>query len=152
MPVDKASRIRAVHAACKAQGIDDTQRRAIQLQITGKASLTEMGLGEIGRLLSHLNRGTGKRPANPWAFVFRLPPERRQLAQKLYRLAQRIGALQQPPLDVMPLAYMNQIARRMLGMDKPEFDSVWVGIELADETTLYKIMQAMAVYLQRHAG
>ena len=52
----------------------------------------------------------------------------------------------------MPLAYMNQIARRMLGMDKPEFDAVWVGIELADETTLYKIMQAMAVHLQRHAG
>ncbi len=48
--------IRAVRAACRAQGIEDDDRRAMQLEITGKASLGAMTPAEIGRVLDRLNR------------------------------------------------------------------------------------------------
>lgn len=47
---------RAVHAACRANQIDEDTRREIQSDLFGKASLSDMTLGEIARLLDHLNR------------------------------------------------------------------------------------------------
>lgn len=55
----KAARIKAIHAACRAQGIDDEARRAIQVQLTGKESLSEMAYAEVNKVLDHLNRGSG---------------------------------------------------------------------------------------------
>lgn len=49
--------IRAVRAACRAQGIEDDDRRALQREVTGKASLGDMTPAEIGRVLDRLNRG-----------------------------------------------------------------------------------------------
>lgn len=46
----------AVHAAAKKQGIEPDDRHAIQLEVTGKASLTAMSLPEIGQVLDRLNR------------------------------------------------------------------------------------------------
>ena len=50
----------AVHAAAKRQGLDEDDRRALQLEVTGKGSLTELTLPEIGRVLDRLN---ANRPA-----------------------------------------------------------------------------------------
>lgn len=47
----------AVRAACKRQGIDDDTRKAMQQQLIGKASMSDMSLPELGRLLDHLNKG-----------------------------------------------------------------------------------------------
>lgn len=47
---------RAVFAACKRLGLDSDARRDVQLGVTGKASLSDMDLGEIGRVLDALNR------------------------------------------------------------------------------------------------
>ena len=55
----KAARIKAIHAACRTQGIDDEARRAIQVQVTGKASLSEMDYNQVSKVLDHLNRGSG---------------------------------------------------------------------------------------------
>ena len=55
----KAARIKAIHAACREQGIDDEALRAIQVQITGKASLSEMDYSQVSKVLDHLNRGSG---------------------------------------------------------------------------------------------
>jgi len=55
----KAARIKAIHAACRAQGIDDSERKRLQMQITGKGSLTEMGYDEVTKVLDHLNRAGG---------------------------------------------------------------------------------------------
>lgn len=60
----KAARIRAIYAACRAQGIDDDTRHDLQRAITGRASLSEMNLQEVTQVLEHLNkRGPAKRPA-----------------------------------------------------------------------------------------
>ena len=55
----KAARIKAIHAACRHAGIDDEARRAIQVQVTGKASLKEMSYDEVSKVLDHLNRAAG---------------------------------------------------------------------------------------------
>jgi len=50
-----AARRRAVFAACRAQGLDDDTRRALQKRLTGKDSLAEMSPREVARVLDHLN-------------------------------------------------------------------------------------------------
>jgi phage gp16-like protein len=60
--------IGAVRAAAQRTGLADDDRRALQAQITGKSSLSDMTLAEIGRVLDHLNRGwqpTGNRATTP---------------------------------------------------------------------------------------
>ena len=46
----------AVRAASKRLGLEDDDRKAIQLEITGKPSMADMTLGEIGQVLDRLNR------------------------------------------------------------------------------------------------
>ncbi|QCI93244.1 regulatory protein GemA [Novosphingobium sp. EMRT-2] len=48
---------RAVRAACHANKMDDDDRKALQSRLIGKESLSDMTIGEMARLLDHLNRG-----------------------------------------------------------------------------------------------
>lgn len=59
---------RAVHAACRKNGLDDDDRKAMQVEICGKASLSDMTVAEIARLLDRLNRNS-KAPAGHRAHV-----------------------------------------------------------------------------------
>ncbi len=52
----KAARIRAIHAACRAQGIDEDARHDLQRALTGRASLGEMNLQEVTQVFEHLNK------------------------------------------------------------------------------------------------
>ena len=124
--IKKHSRMRAIHAACRAHGIDDSERKRLQVQITGKASLTEMQLPDLDDVLNHLNRigrgiqgipsgDAGHKQPNPWAFVFRLTPERQKMAKKVFRLAEKLGAAQTPPVGVMNMEHIEGIARQMRG-------------------------------------
>jgi hypothetical protein len=49
--------IGAVHAAAKGAGLDEEDRRSIYAEETGKPSLSDMTLAEIGKVLDRLNRG-----------------------------------------------------------------------------------------------
>lgn len=139
----KQTRIKAINAACGKLKIGTEERHALQLQITGKASLTAMALPELEDVLSHLNRiAQGK--ANEWGFVFKLAPERQSSAKKIYRLAQRIGALQNPPVPVMGKRYIEGIAERMKGADTV--------LEFCDTAELHKIVQMLEVFIKRHGG
>ncbi len=62
---DRARLIRSVHAACKAQGLDEDARRDVQVGATGKASLSDMDAAEISRVLSRLNRGSKAPSSHP---------------------------------------------------------------------------------------
>lgn len=139
----KQARIKAINAACGKLKIGRDERHTLQLQITGKASLTEMALPELDDVLSHLNRiGKGGKPADEWKFVFRLSLERQSYARKIYRLAERIGALQSPAVPVMSKAYVEGVARQMRGCDQP--------LEFCDCEQLHKIVQALEVFVKRH--
>ena len=137
----KASRIGAVNAACRAQGIDDETRHALQVQITGKASLKDMTVFEIDSVLNHLNRNGAAKPS-AWGFVFKLPAERRGLCKKIFRLAERVGAAQTPPVGAMSKRYIEGIAEHMLGADTV--------LEFCDAATLFKIVQALEIHCKRN--
>ncbi|WP_370176258.1 regulatory protein GemA [Sphingobium abikonense] len=47
----------AIRAACKRQRIDDDMRKDIQASLIGKASMSDMTIAELGRLLDHFNKG-----------------------------------------------------------------------------------------------
>ena len=138
----KTARIRAVHAACRAQGIDDETRKAIQLQTTGKASLKDMSALDLNDVLDHLNKRANGRAGNEWAFVFRLPGERQGYAKKIFRLAERIGAAQTPPVGPISKRYIEGIAEQMLGADTV--------LEFCDAGILHKVVQALEIYCKRH--
>jgi len=48
--------IQAVRAACHRLGLDDDARRETQLALTGKTSMTEMSIAELGIVLDRLNK------------------------------------------------------------------------------------------------
>ena len=137
----KTSRIKAVHAACRAQGIDEDTRHALQVQITGHASLKDMSVFDLDSVLNHLNRHGAAQP-NAWGFVFKLPAERRDLCKKIYRLAQRVGAAQTPPVGAMSKRYIEGIAERMIGAGTV--------LEFCDPALLRKVIQALEVYCKRN--
>lgn len=140
--VFKAARIRAICAACGKKGlnISEDERHDIQLQVIGKASLSDMSLEELNRLHDHLNQRA--KPGNEWAFTFNLPESRRLYAQKIYRLAERVGKLQTPPVPVASKAYIEGITAQMRGATQP--------LEFCDPTQLHKVVQALEVYVKRH--
>lgn len=49
-------KMQAVRAAIRRHGIDEDDRRALQLQVTGTASMADMTPGQLEELLDHLNR------------------------------------------------------------------------------------------------
>ena len=53
---DRARLMRACHAACRKLGLDDDARHDVQIGVTGKTSMRDMDVGDLGRLLNHLNR------------------------------------------------------------------------------------------------
>ena len=141
----KQSRIKAINAACGKLKIGREERHQLQLQITGKASLTEMALPELNDVLSHLNRiAKGSKPADECKFVFKMAPERQSYCKKIFRLAERIGALQKPPVPVMSKAYIEGITGQMRGCDQP--------LEFCDCAQLHKVVQALEVFVKRHGA
>ena len=147
----KQSLIKTVHAICgkKALALSEDDRHAVQLQVTGEVSLSAMTLPQLEDLVRHLRRlqkasGQAASPANEWRFVFGLPPERKSYAKKIFRLAERIGAMQQPPVPVMSKAYIEGITAQMRGADQP--------LEFCDCEQLHKVIQALEVFVKRHGG
>jgi phage gp16-like protein len=141
--VIRSARIRAIHAACKARGIDEDTRRAMQLQITGKTSSKDMSITDINAVLDHINRGQ-RETTNEWAFVFNLVPSRRLYGKKIFRLAERVGKLMTPPVPVASKAYIEGIASQMAG------GGVFTPLEFCDPERLHKIVQALEIYVKRH--
>jgi len=141
----KSNRKASINILCGDLGIGRDERHAIQRQVTGKSSLTEMSLAELDDVLNHLRKSqNGKRPEEEWKFVFRLALERQSYAKKIYRLAERIGKLQTPPVGVMSKAYIEGICRQMRGCDQP--------LEFCDCEQLHKIVQALEVFVKRHGA
>ena len=137
----KQSRIRAVHAACRSLGIDDDLRKEIQVGVTGKNSLTDMTAWELSDLLDHLNHRAKGTAQNEWKFVFKLAKDRQPHAKKIYRLAERIGAAQTPPVAVMSKAYIEGITQQMTGTEHP--------LEFCDAQQLHKVVQMLETHCKR---
>jgi phage gp16-like protein len=112
------------------------------LQTTGKASLKDMSALDLNDVLDHLNKRANGKDGNEWAFVFKLPAERQALAKKIFRLAERMGAAQNPPVGPMSKRYIEGIAEQMLGADTV--------LQFCDAGILHKVVQALEIYCKRH--
>lgn len=143
--IQKSDRIKAINVACGKLGIGREERHTLQLSITGIDSLAKMSLPQLNDVLSHLNRiAKGDQTGDEWRFVFKLTPGRQTYAKKIYRLAQKIGAMQNPPVPIMTKAYVEGVAAQMRGCDQP--------LEFCEPDQLHKIVQALEVYVKRHGG
>lgn len=88
--------IRKIHVGCRQLGIDADTRHALQLQVTGKASLTDMSEAELKLVVNHLKgRGftskEGRRPAAKRADV--------RFVHVMWRLLGEAGVLHKPGRD-----------------------------------------------------
>lgn len=133
----------------------DESYRDILQRAAGVSSSTEIRtLAQADAVLNEFRRlglcsgapakPKGDKAANEWAFVFRLSPDRQSYAKKIYRLAEKIGARQQPPVSVMSKAYIEGIARQMRGCEQP--------LEFCHPEQLHKIVQALEINVKRHGG
>jgi len=103
----RAKMIIAVRAACRRLRIGDDDRRAIQLEVVGKASMVDMSLPEIGRLLDRLNKD------------YRGPVGRRATAGKIRALwwtLYWLGALDRPSDEAI-----DAFVKRQTGKERIQF-------------------------------
>ena len=62
----RTRKMRAVLAACRRLGLDDTARKEVQLDVVGVGSMSQMTEAQLGKLLDHVNRDyKGKNPNRP---------------------------------------------------------------------------------------
>lgn len=154
--VRKSNLQHIVLAICGRKGLNLTaaQRHEIQQDVIGVGSMSEMTVSQLEDLIAHLRRlqevSASTAPAaksgntSEWRFVFRMAQERQIYGQKIYRLAQRMGKLQDPPVPVVSKAYIEGITEQMRGTVQP--------LEFCDCPQLLKVIQALEVYVKRHGA
>lgn len=150
-----------IHVAKRDLGLDDSEYRDLLWTVARVRSAKDLDHAGRARLIEHFrkcgwapaNRRRSDKPASEWTFVFRLPPDRQPQAKKLFRLAQAIGALQSPPVDVMPKAWvegtlkrMRAIADKRAGGDAPPTAAP---LEFATDAELRALVVALEVHRKR---
>lgn len=97
--------IKAVRAACRRLGLEDDDRRALQQEVTGKISLGDMDLPELGRMLDRLNKDY-KGPSGNRAYLAKI----RALWWTLYWL----GAIHEPNDEALTAFVKRQTGKQRL--------------------------------------
>lgn len=135
-------------------GLDEATYRALLKRVAGVTSSTALMTQDAAdAVLAELQRlgapeSLPRKRVNEWGFVFKLTGERQALGKKIYRCAEKIGALQTPPVKVMPKVWVEGIARQAAGLNSPEVaGKVVKPLETcaADELmTIIKILESWA--------
>lgn len=85
-----------IHVACRQLGLDQDDRRDLQLQVCGKASMKDMGEEDLKAVLKHLEKaGFKKQPRRTKAFK-PAPRSDLKLIHVLWRKLGEKGALERP--------------------------------------------------------
>lgn len=90
--------LKSIHVGCKTLGLDTDTRRALQLQVVGKASLSEMTPAEQQKVLEAL-KARGFKPGFKGAAKGRRAPAARgdlRFVHVLWRLLAEAGAVKVP--------------------------------------------------------
>lgn len=162
--IEKQKLIRLIHVAKRDLAMDDDAYRALLQRVGGAESSKDMSIVGLEKVIFNMKRlgfrlkvgrdssrqqttGDGLKPVlqNPWGFVFNAAPERQPLLKKIYRLAETIGAFQDPKINVMPPHYVEGIVRQINGLPK----AVIVTLAFTDADVLRKVVQTMTVYIRR---
>lgn len=148
--------VKAVRAAARRLRLDDDDRHAIQLEVTGKASMSDMSLAEIGKVLDRLNRDW-KGPMGHRAHVGKI----RALWWSLYW----IGAVDRPDEQALDAFIFRQTGKARMSFlgHKEAFRVIealkaWLireGVKLGDERLLATLSRhsphLTIALLDRHA-
>lgn len=130
----------AIIIECRKLGLDDDARHDLIRNVghVASGSTRDMNADACRRVLDHLRRA-GPRP-NEWTWVDTAAPARRPLLRKLIVLAGPRGA---GIARGRQIAYIEGIASQMAGGDviKP--------LRMCDERELHKIVQALAIHVER---
>lgn len=86
---------RTVHVACRDLGLDSAARHDLQLAVTGKASMSDMGEGDLRRLLERL-RKDGFKPGSKGVKHRPAPRPDLRYVHVLWGLLGRAGKLNTP--------------------------------------------------------
>lgn len=132
--------IKLVHVGCRELGIDADTRKAMQRQLTGKVSLSEMTEAELKLVVDNLKqrgfkvKGSGKRKAAPRADL--------RLVHVLWRKLGEAGALREPSR-----AGLNNFIRKQFG---ETWQSVPADVDmLRDHTQIDDVIQALKAWVRR---
>lgn len=85
-----------VHVACRELGLDGEARRALQLAVTGKASMQDMTDGDLERLLARLKADGFKVRSGRKSEA---PRKDLKFVHVLWRLLSEAGAVERPGRD-----------------------------------------------------
>lgn len=133
---------RVVHMGCKQLGLDDEDRRALQLRVTGKASMTEMTVADLTAVLRELKKD-GFDP-QPKGKTRHAPAPRKdlKLVHVLWKKLGDAGSLKSPGR-----AGLNAFVRTRFG---PKWGSVPADIDmLRDADKIEAVIQALKQWGKR---
>ena len=142
---------RAIFANCRTLAIGDEERRSIIKQVTGRDSSSHLDLSQALAVLTHLDRSGAKVQSDKpdWTWVFKCPRERQIHLRKIFKLAERVGALAKPPVPVASVEYVTEILRQASGNATPaRRAAVAVDLRLAGSTDLHLVVQILECWLR----
>ncbi|MDR2092286.1 MAG: regulatory protein GemA [Azoarcus sp.] len=119
-PADRAKLTRAVFAACRANGLDESARHDVIKSVTGKSSLTDCNVVEIGLVLDRLNRGQPRNSKAHYEGRRRSRPSADRAAQR-GKIDALLAELHRVTGEVHSLAYADAIARKNKWGDSVDF-------------------------------
>ncbi|WP_425091985.1 gp16 family protein [Tropicimonas sp. S265A] len=133
---------RKIFVGCRELRLDDDTRRELQLQVTGKASLSDMTEPELKKVVKELEK-RGFKPVSKGRKYRPAPRADLRLCHKLWGLLGEAGALDQPGR-----AGLNAFVRKQFG---DAWSSVPADIDmLRDAEQINAIVQALMAMCRRH--
>jgi hypothetical protein len=137
---------RALFAACKTLGMDDDERRALILQLTGCASTRDLTPPQWRAVLDHLNKITGYhgQRANEWAWVDEASVVLRPTLRRLIVLSKSAGIARGKQM-----AYLEGIMRQAGGFNSGGCDNVIKPLRLCSYDELRRVHDILSVHVRR---
>ena len=136
-----------LHCLKRDQGLSDDEYRDILESRTGKRSAGDLPERTLARLVGSFGapvaRGGAPRPKHEWSWVDSAPAAKRPLLRKLIMLAKEAGIARGGQV-----AYIEGIARQMSGTSASA-GPVAKPLQMCDEGDLWRIVQALAVFVGR---
>lgn len=138
-----------LHCIKKEQGWSDDEYRDILESRTGRRSAADLPDASLARLVGSFGapvaRGGAPRPKHEWSWVDDAPAPKRPLLRKLIVLAKEAGIERGKQVS-----YIEGVARQMAGLGACA-GAVAKPLPMCDEGELWRIVQALSVFVRRRA-
>ncbi len=149
LPTFRRTLLARLHIIKKEQGWSDDEYRDILEARTGRRSAADLPDKSLARLVGSFGapvaQGGTPRPKHEWSWVDTAQAAKRPLLRKLIMLAKEAGIERGKQVD-----YIEGIARQMSGTGSGAV-AVAKPLAMCDEGELWRIVQALSVFVRRRA-